>query len=143
MTSQIKAKYHLRAFNKTEFEVNYFEYPLVLSEFCFNNDFSINMLHYFNETGNCVSQSNFSKKCFDDNLSEELKIKTGIEDIPNKKLEDYTKCLLSSVHCSTDVKRFTAVNLIASYPKIIKGSLENYIESLLMLENHSNPSFIG
>lgn len=130
-----KAKYQQRAFNKTEFELNYFEYPLSIGRFCFANDFSISMLHYYNETSSCVTQSisNVSKKCFDDNLAEELANRSHIkiEDIPSAKLETYTKCLLAHVQCSIDVKKFLAVNLLANYPNIIRKSLESYVEFLI------------
>lgn len=119
----------------SEYKINYFEYPLSLSKFCYKNDFSTTILYYFNETSTCISQSisKVSKKCFDDNLANEIAHTPHrkIEQIPNMKLEMYTKCLLANVECPVDIKKFFAINLLANYPKIIKGSLETYVEQII------------
>lgn len=119
-----------------------------VSSFCFKNDFSISMLYFYNETSECISQSisNVSKKCFDDNLAEELAHRHAhakIDEIPSEKLETYTRCLLRNVQCANDVKHFLAVNLLANYPSIIRGNMESYVEYLLTNNSELNPSIIG
>lgn len=146
-TTHFKANYHQKPFNKTEFELNYFEYPLAVSKFCFKYDFSLSTLYYYNETAACISNSisNASKNCFEENLEEELANRphVKIDEIPSNKLETYTRCLLTHVHCPLDVKRFLAVNLLANYPNIIRGTLESYIEHLLTTVAQVNPTLIG
>ena len=118
-----------------------------VSKFCYKNDFSTSILNYFSETSTCISQSisNASKKCFDDNLADELSHMSheNINLIPNRKLEMYTKCLLTNLKCSIEVKKFFAINLLANYPKIIQGNLETYVQQMITTNTEMNPTLIG